>query len=381
MKYRKFRCLDRETSLLGMGAMRFPAKEDGSVDVEASIQLLRSAVDKGVNYIDTAYSYYGGDSERIIGEAMKDGYRERVIIADKLPVWEVEKEEDVRKLFDVHFERLDMDYIDMYLVHNIIPSNWEKTKKYNVLPFLAQMKKEGRIGHIGFSFHGDFDLLKEVLDYFDWEFCQIQLNYVDKNEQATLEGLEYARRKGVDVIVMEPLKGGKITGDVPDSVQAIWDEAIAAGEIPADRSRVEWAFKWVASQPGVTHILSGMSNMQQLNDNVELFSKEDIDQISDVEEAFLDRVAAEFNGMIPYQCTACEYCLPCPSGVGIPDVIDYLNNWIAYGKNPNILFEYIDWMDDKHASSCTHCGACEKKCPQGLPISDIMKKAEEEFGQ
>ncbi|MCI7145909.1 MAG: aldo/keto reductase [Clostridiales bacterium] len=382
MQYRKFRRMDRENSLLGMGVMRLPQDEEGRVDSEEGVRLIRYAIDKGINYIDTGFTYHGGRSERIIGEALKDGYRDKVILADKMPIWLVKSEEDVDRYFNKQLKRLDVDCIDMYLVHNIIPANWKKTKKYNVLPYLEKQKAEGRIGHIGFSFHGDLDLFKEVIDAYDWEFCQIQLNYLDKDEQATLEGLEYARSKGIDVIVMEPLKGGRITDKVPDSVQKIWDDAVAAGTVSGDRTPAEWAFRWVASQPGVSLILSGMNSTSQLDENIAIFSRDDLTEMSEEELAVIDRVAEEYNSKIKYQCTGCGYCMPCPKKLDIPGVIRYLNNWYAFDKNPSTRMEYDTWLGDGfHGSDCIQCGECEKKCPQSLPIPAIMREAAEEFGK
>ena len=243
MLMKKFNGLDRENSLIGMGVMRLLEDEKGKVDTNEAIRLLRYAIDNGINYIDTAYTYHGGMSEKIVGMALKDGYREKVILADKMPTWLLKSEEDAAGYFDKQLERLDVDCIDMYLIHNIIPANWKKTLKYNLLNFLDEKKAEGKIGHIGFSFHGELDLFKEVIDAYPWEFCQIQLNYLDKDSQAGLEGLEYARERGIDVIVMEPLKGGRISDKVPPSVQAIWDDAKARGVVSGDRTAAEWAFK------------------------------------------------------------------------------------------------------------------------------------------
>jgi len=380
MQYRKFRSVEKEISLLGLGVMRLPRLENGKADEETGIDLIRYAVDHGVNYIDTGYTYHGGDSERIIGKALKDGYREKVLIADKLPIWLVEKEEDIQPIIEEQFSRLDVDHIDMYLIHNIVPEVWEPIKKFNVFGHLQKLKDEGRIGHIGFSFHGDYDLFTEVIDEYPWEYCQIQLNFLDKNIQAGLKGLAYARERDIDVIIMEPLKGGRLSDKVPPSVQAIWDHAAAEGIAPPERTPAHWAFKWVASQPGVSLILSGMSSFAQLDENIKIFSEDDINKMSETEYAVCDEAAAEYDRKIKYQCTKCGYCIPCPQEVEIPDVIRYLNNWYAFDKIPSTKLEYIEWLDG-HASKCIHCGACEEKCPQRLAISEIMTDAMEQFGK
>ena len=380
MLYKKFHTEEKEKSLLGLGVMRLPADAEGNVDEETSVKLIRHAIDEGINYIDTGYTYHGGKSEVIIGEALKDGYRQKVLLADKLPTWLIESEEDNAKYFNEQFERLGVDYIDMYLIHNIIPENWEKVQKYNIIKFLEEQKAAGRIGHIGFSFHGDSKLFTEVIDAYSWEFCQIQLNYLDKDEQATLKGLEYAASKGIDVIVMEPLKGGRITDNIPESVQAIWDRAKEFGAVPSDRTPAEWAFRWVCAQPGVSLVLSGMSSFEQLEENIRIFSMEDLGEMSSGEQAVIDEVAAEYNSKIRYQCTGCKYCMPCPKELPIPSIIDYLNNWYAFDKSPNTKIEYNSWMDpEEKASACVGCGECESKCPQHLPVSDIMQEAVEQL--
>ena len=379
MQYRKFNSVEREISLLGMGIMRLPRLENGKADEEESVKMIRHAIDEGINYIDTAYSYHGGDSERILGKALKDGYREKTLIADKLPTWLIEKEEDIQPIIEEQFKRLDVGFIDMYLIHNIIPEVWENFKKFHMFDHLQKLKDEGRIGHIGFSFHGNYDLFTEAIDAYPWEFCQIQLNYLDTEIQAGLKGLEYARQRGIDVIIMEPLKGGRLSDKVPPNIQEIWDRAVAEGVASADRSPAEWAFRWVASQPGVSLILSGMSTFDQLDENIEIFSKADIDQMTEAELTVCAEAAKKYNSMIKYQCTACRYCMPCPQELSIHIVIRHLNNWYAFDKNPSSKLEYTEWLD-KHGSDCIHCKACEAKCPQRLPISDIMTDAEEQFG-
>ena len=243
MLYRNFDRIGQPTSLLGFGAMRFPVTGSGEADEAESIRLIRHAVDSGINYIDTAYTYHGGKSEEIIGKALKDGYREKVLVADKLPIWLVEKEEDTRRFFEQQLQRLDTDFIDFYLIHCIDHEAWEIMAKCHVMQHIEEIKKEGKIGRIGFSFHDDLPLFKEVIDSYDWDFCQIQLNYVDTEFQAGLEGLRYAGERNIPVVIMEPLKGGRLTDSVPAAIQEVWDHA------PVKRAPAEWAFKWVASQP------------------------------------------------------------------------------------------------------------------------------------
>ena len=376
MLYRNFQTTGDKVSLLGLGAMRFPMTKDGKVDEAESIRMIRHAIDSGINYVDTAYTYHGGTSEVIVGKALKDGYRERTFIADKLPIWLVKEEADVRKFFDEQIQRLDVNCIDMYLIHCIDKDGWEVTKKCRVIEILEELKAEGKIGRIGFSFHDELSLFKEVIDAYDWEFCQIQLNYVDVNFQAGMEGLLYANAKGIPVVIMEPLKGGRLSDAVPPVVQKLWDQA------SVKRAPAEWAFNWVASHPDVATILSGMSTMEQLDQNLELFSREDLPVLTDEENALIAQAADLYRTLIKYPCTECKYCQPCPNGVLIPRIIRYYNDWCAYEHNPKLKEEYLVWQDEsEHASNCIKCGACEEHCPQHLPVMQIMDEIVEAFGR
>ena len=376
MLYRNFQTTGDKVSLLGLGAMRFPMTKDGKVDEAESIRMIRHAIDSGINYVDTAYTYHSGTSEVIVGKALKDGYRERTFIADKLPIWLVKEESDVRKFFDEQIQRLDVNCIDMYLIHCIDKDGWEVTKKCRVIEILEELKAEGKIGRIGFSFHDDLSLFKEVIDAYDWEFCQIQLNYVDVNFQAGMEGLLYANAKGIPVVIMEPLKGGRLSDAVPPVVQKLWDQAAVK------RAPAEWAFKWVASHPEVATILSGMSTMDQLEQNLALFSREDLPALTDEENELIAQAADLYRTLIKYPCTECQYCQPCPNGVLIPRIIRYYNDWCAYEHNPKLKEEYLVWQDEsEHASNCIKCGACEEHCPQHLPVMQIMDEIVEAFGR
>lgn len=374
MQYRTFNKIDVKTSLLGMGAMRFPLNEDGSVNESEAIKIVRTAIDSGINYVDTAYGYHGGASEVIVGKALQDGYREKVILADKMPAWLAKDEEEMKQIFYTQLERLGVDYIDMYLVHNVNRGIWKRCQKFNVMDFLTEMKAQGKIKHIGFSFHDSLDFFEEMLDAYPWEFCQIQLNYMDINHQAGVKGLKLAAEKGLGVIIMEPLKGGRLTDKIPPAIQEIWNEA------ETKRSPAEWAFKWLAAKPEVTLMLSGMSSMEQLEANLEIFAKEDVAILTEQESALVEKVSDKYNQLIPYSCTGCEYCLPCPQKLDIPKILSYFNDWNVYEQNPSTKNEYSTWLV-KHASDCIGCGACEENCPQSLPIAEAMKAASEAFGK
>ena len=371
MFYRKMGKLNEEISLLGLGAMRLPTNSEGRIDQAASIAMIRKAIDSGINYVDTAFTYPG--SEKIVGAALKDGYRDKTYIADKLPPWLIRSEEDKESLFNKSLERLDVDYIDFFLVHNLNKGNWKKTQKWDLINFLDQKKQEGKIRHLGFSFHGDTELFKEIVDAYDWDFCQIQMNFMDKNSQAGLEGLDYAYDKGLGIIVMEPLKGGRLTTSIPPTVQELWDSA------ESDKSPAEWSFKWLMSNPKISLVLSGASSEEQLEDSIRIFSDESNTAITAEEEALLDEISAEYSRLIKYPCTGCGYCMTCPQKIDIPTTLGYFNDWNAFDKPSNVKFEYDGWMV-KHASDCVDCHACEEKCPQSLPIAQAMKEAAESFG-
>lgn len=374
MLYRTFNKTGEDVSLLGMGTMRLPLAEDGSIDEAEAIKMIRHSIDQGINYVDTAYMYHKGKSEELVGKALKDGYREKVLLADKMPVWLAKDEEKMKEIFDTQFERLDVDCIDMYLVHSVDGPIWRRAQKFNLMDFLYEKQAEGKIKHIGFSFHGDLDLFKEIIDMYDWDFCQIQLNYMDKEFQAGVEGLKYAAAKGIPVIIMEPLKGGKLTDKLPASVKELWDNA------PVKRTPAEWGLRWVANHPEVLCILSGMSSGEQLEENLRIMSEAEPDSLTEEELAIIDKASDEYNKLIQYSCTECRYCMPCPMKIDIPDNISYYNEWFLYEGNPKVKADFFTFtIEGRRASACVSCKACEEKCPQHLPIAEIMAKTADLF--
>ncbi|MDR0424508.1 MAG: aldo/keto reductase [Clostridiales Family XIII bacterium] len=371
MNYRTFEPTGEKISLLGFGAMRLPVigGDHNDVDEAESIAMIRKAIDSGVNYIDTAFPYHGGKSERAVGKALKGGYREKVLLADKFPLFFVKSADDVVPIFEKQLERLDTGFIDMYLLHNINKGHLKAMKECNVLPQVEKLRDAGKIGRIGFSFHDDLPLFKEVLDSYPWEFCQIQLNYMDAGFQAGVEGMKYAASKGVPVIIMEPLKGGKLTDSVPDAISRLWDKA------PIKRSPAEWAFRWVADFPEALTILSGMSSMEQLDENLRILSDADAGCLTDGERALIGEVAEAYNRITPYSCTGCQYCMPCPSGVDIPECLQYRNDWEVYSHNEKMRELFNMWFAQEHRpSNCVECGACEGQCPQTLPIMKALSE-------
>ncbi|WP_312654203.1 aldo/keto reductase [Aminipila sp.] len=374
MQYRTFNRTNEPVSLLGFGTMRLPRLKNGNIDETEAIKMIRTAIDNGVNYVDTAYMYHDGQSEVVTGKALKDGYRKKVLLADKMPAWFAKEEADIEKIFNEQLHRLEDQVIDMYLVHNIDKDIWKKVKEYNVLAFLEKKREEGKIKHIGFSFHDDFDFFKEIVDAYPWEFCQIQLNYMDKDFQAGIKGLDYAASKGLQLIIMEPLKGGKLTDILPESVEKYWAEA------DIKRTPAEWALRWVADFPEVLTILSGMSTMNQLEENIEILSDALPHSLTEKDHQIINKVSTEYNKLIKYSCTGCRYCMPCPKKIEIPAVINFYNEWFLYNGNDKIKADFKTWIPPKRRpSACISCNACQNHCPQSLPVSTIMGKASEIF--
>ncbi|PKM84384.1 MAG: aldo/keto reductase [Firmicutes bacterium HGW-Firmicutes-11] len=376
MQYRKFPATEEEVSLFGFGTMRFPVidKDESRIDEEESIRMIRTAIDNGVNYVDTAFMYHGGHSEVVVGKALKDGYREKVYLADKFPVWMIRQAGGIEALFEEQLRRLDVDRIDFYLVHALDQTLWKKVKEKGVLPYLLQLKKKGKIGKLGFSFHDDLSVFKEIVDEFPWEFCQIQLNYIDTEFQAGVEGLRYAGERGLPVIIMEPLKGGKLTEDLPESVSEVWNRS------ENKRSPAEWAFRYMADFPEVLTILSGVSTMEQVRENLAIFSNEEPLGLNETDRLLVSEAAAEYQRLTKAGCTACRYCMPCPQGINIPVAIDYYNQWYRFHAYRATKRDFeLDLPGDQRPSRCTECRECEEKCPQKLPVSDIMRETADLF--
>lgn len=375
MKYRIFPKTGEKISQLGFGAMRLPTLHDGSgkVDRAEAIRLIRHAIDCGVNYVDTAYVYHDGESEVIVGEALKDGYREKAFLATKLPLWSITSEADAEGILETQLKRLCTSHIDFYLAHSLDADKWEKFEEHGLFEFLKRKKAEGLIKKIGFSFHGlTLDLFKEIIDSHDWDFCQIQLNYMDANYQAGVEGLKYSALKGVPAVIMEPLKGGQLTDFVPDSVKKIWEGT------GMDRTPADWAFRWVANFPEVLVILSGMHSYKQLEENLGILSEAGANCLTAEENRAIEKAAAEYNRLIPYPCTGCQYCLPCPQGLNIPERIAERNEAEIYQSAKKIGFTVRGFVRPL-PSACVSCGECEEKCPQKLPIPRIMQECVEMF--
>jgi len=305
---------------------------------------------------------------------LRDGYREKVFIADKLPIWLAKDEEDIDKLFNTQLERLGVDCIDMYLVHSLNAGSWKHTKKLNTLTHLEKKKAEGKIKYIGFSFHDEFDVFKEILESYSWDFCQIQLNYMDADFQAGVKGLKLAASRGIPVVIMEPLKGGKLVDVLPQRIKDYWSEA------PIQRTPAEWALRWVSDFPEVLAVLSGMTTMEQVMENIRIMEEAEPNSLTEKEHEIIKNVADEYNKLIPYSCTACRYCMPCPVNINIPNIIERYNDYHVYEGNEKIKLDFNLWVPVKgRPSICKACRSCEKHCPQHLPVSEIMERAKNLF--
>ncbi len=371
MQYVPFGKTGLEISRFAMGCMRLPQIQaaDGStiVNEEEAIRMIRHAADHGINYFDTAYGYHGGTSEIILGKALQDGYRERVKIATKLPS---RKYDDFAACFSEQISKLQIDHLDVYLLHGLNKSRWEQVKELKLLSFLDKLKDKGKITCAGFSFHDGTDLFKEIIDAYDWDMCQIQFNYVDENYQAGMQGLKHAAAKGVSVVAMEPLKGGLLAQNVPDEVRDTFESA------PVKRTPAEWGLRWLGNLPEVTVVLSGVSTMEQLKENIELFQSPLTGTATDDEAKVMARAKEIYDEKIKVGCTACGYCMPCPSGVNIPNVFKSYNSVAIGGKVESYRKNYAKQTKNKaDASYCTECGECEEVCPQNLQIIQQLTEA------
>ena len=372
MQYRLFGRLDWRPSALGFGAMRLPTIGDdpAKIDEELATRMIRTAIDAGVNYVDTAWPYHRQQSEPLVGRCPQDGYRERVKLATKMPVWLTEKREDFDRYLDEQLKRLRTDRIDFYLLHGLNAERWPSIRGLGVFDWAEEAIADGRIGHLGFSFHDELAVFKEIVDAHDWTFCQIMYNYMDVDFQAGTEGLRYAASKGLAVVVMEPLRGGSLTEPAPKPVEKLWASA------PTRRSQADWALQWLWNQPEVSLCLSGMSAMQHVEENAASADRSGVGTLSPEELALVDRVRDAYRALSPIPCTDCQYCQPCPSGVAIPSIFSTYNSAMMYGDHARYRTSYNRFMDaEKRADNCVECGQCESVCPQQIEIIDWLKKA------
>lgn len=356
-----------EQSILGFGCMRLPleGEDPKSIHKALAYEMFDEAIASGVTYFDTAYGYHGGVSESFVGEYFQSRSKEGISIATKLPVWLVNTPEDMERLFQEQLSRLQQPMVDYYLLHALNEKTWQQVRDLGVLDFLDQLKAQGRIRYAGFSYHADYEHFEEIVDAYAWDFCQIQLNYLDIDHQAGLKGVLYAKFKGLDIVIMEPLRGGALAGDVPSEVQGIWGE----------RSAAEWAFDYLYDMPEVSVVLSGMSTLDQVKENVAIASRASIGMLSEEDCEKIQRVTDLYQQRKRNNCTECAYCMPCPHGVNIPRMFKLYNMAYRFDRLEEYQGHYANSPEGTRGDSCVACGLCEPKCPQNIGIIEELKAA------
>lgn len=374
MKYRSFGRLEWQASALGFGAMRLPTigGDAAQINEPEATRMIRYAIDHGVNYLDTAYPYHQGNSERFLGRALRDGYRERVKLATKMPSWLIKSADDFDRYLDEQLERLQTSAVDFYLLHGLRAERWQVLRDLGVRGWAERKIAEGKIRHLGFSFHDSFAVFSQILNEYDgWTMCQIQYNYMDEQHQAGVRGLRLAAERGLAVVIMEPLRGGLLAGPCPESVQAVWDAA------PIKRTPAEWALQWLWNQPEISVVLSGMSALQQVEENLASAQRSAVGGLSAAELAVIGQARAQYRALTPIPCTDCKYCQPCPNNVAIPRIFEIYNTAIMYNAVERARRTYALWVrEEERADRCLECGECESKCPQGIQIIEWLKKAD-----
>jgi hypothetical protein len=389
MKYRKMGSLDWEVSALGFGCMRLPQRRINPLraDTEKSLRLIRHGVDLGINYIDTTWPYHLGDSERILGQALQDGYRQRVHLVTKLPMPLVRRTEAFDRYLNSQLERLQTDYLDIYLFHGLNAGEFEKVKRLGLVEKMEEAQSQGRIRHIGFSFHDTLPVFKEIIDYYDWDMAQVQYNYMDTAVQATTEGLAYAHNKGIAVVIMEPLRGGALANPPAEAL----DVMRSAGN---NRTPVDWALQFLWNRPEISVVLSGMGSRQMVDENCASADRSGIGSLSAEDEQVIAKLAEVYRSKILVPYTACEYCMPCPAGVNIPQnfaILNYVHmeqsrlmRWQirrGYGKLVGSKEKLDRENPNGNASMCADCGKCVEKCPQKINIPVELEKVHAILGK
>ena len=374
MNYRTDR-YGNQLSILGFGCMRFP-QTMGIIDIKETEREIMTAYEAGVNYYDTAYIYPG--SEAALGEILeKNQIREKVYIATKLPHYLIKKYEDLDKLFGEELKRLRTDYVDYYLMHMLTDTDtWNRLKNLGIEKWIEEKKSSGAIRQVGFSYHGNSEMFCNLVDAHDWDFCQIQYNYMDEHSQAGRRGLYHAHKKGIPVIIMEPLRGGKLVNRLPETAKKIFEE------YKIKRTPAQWAFRWLWDQPEVTVVLSGMNSDEMVRDNIQTASTVKVGELGEDEQQMLKQVVAAINAKMKVGCTGCGYCMPCPKGVDIPGTFAAYNRRFAEGR----FWSFVDYVicttlrkNSTAASNCVGCGKCEKHCPQHIEIRKCLKDAQKEL--
>jgi len=373
MKFRNFGKLSWKVSALGFGAMRLPIIDGdaGKINEPEAIGMIRYAIDCGVNYVDTAYPYHRGNGEVLLGKALQNGYREKIRLATKMPTWLVNSQQDMDKYLDEQMSRLQVDYINFYLLHGINNERWQRLTQLEVIKWAEKKIGEGKIRHLGFSFHDEYQVLKKIIDSYDeWTLCQIQYNYMDAEYQAGTEGLKYAASKGLAVVVMEPIAGGRLAIKPPKEIDNIWEKA------DVKRTPADWALQWVWNHPEVSVALSGMSTKEQVMENLGSANRSGPNILTKRELELINQVKQKYKELGFIGCTGCKYCVPCSEGVNIPQIISLYNEYYMEDRSDSVKNKYLALIaKESRAGRCAKCGRCEELCPQQLPIKDILSRA------
>lgn len=371
MEKRKWPKLGIETSLLGFGCMRFPKLENGAIDEEQATQMLEMAYEAGVNYYDTAYMYHDGASESFLGQWLDTKPRDSYFLTTKLPVMMIESLEDAKRIYQEQKQRLHKDYFDFYLLHSLNKDTFERAKKLGLIEFCEELLQKGEIRHFGFSFHDDYEVFEEILRYRDWDMCQIQYNYTDREIQAGDRGYELAEELGIPMVIMEPVKGGSLA-QFPDEVV----EPFTA--IDPKASIASWAYRWVGGHRNVHVVLSGMSSIEQARDNIATFTQ--FRALDEQEEKAVEEVTQRIRARVNNGCTGCRYCMPCPAGVNIPRNFQLWNDYAMYRHPDSLEFAWLkDLPESEKAKNCIKCGKCERVCPQKLHIRENLATLQKEL--
>lgn len=372
MQYRKL--CGEEVSILGFGTMRFPIidKDYKKIDEQKTEEMLDYTIENGVNYLDTAQPYHGGESEKFVGRYLKKrNLRNKILLATKLPAWLIKEEADFDKQFNEQLDKLQTDYFDFYLLHALNAKSWQNIKDLDVLEWCEKMKAKGKIKHIGFSFHDSYSVFKKIVDSYDkWEFCQLQYNYMDLEFQAGEKGFRYAIKNNIEVIVMEPLRGGQLSKAPPPEIEKLWQK------FPQKRSYSDGALQWVWNKKEVPILLSGMTTIQHVKENIESANKAKIGIFSNEDIALFETIRKAYLKRSPFFCTTCKYCEPCPQGVSISSILGmYMMNIMYDDLKRSKMFYNFFVGEDNRADKCTECGECLVKCPQQIEIIKWLKES------
>lgn len=372
MQYRKL--CGEDVSVLGFGTMRFPVlnKDPKQIDEEKTEEMLDHAIENGVNYLDTAQPYHGGESENFLGRYLKKRkLREKIFLATKLPAWLIKEKSDFNIQFEQHLNKLQTDHIDFYLLHALNEKSWKNIKKLGVLEWCEKKKAEGKIKHIGFSFHDTLSVFKKIVDSYDkWEFCQIQYNYMDKNFQAGEQGYKYLIKNNIDIIIMEPLRGGQLAKEPPTEIKELWQQ------FPAKRTYADGALQWLWNKKNVSILLSGMTTIQHVKENLKSAENSKVDSLTKSELDLFKQIRKAYLQKSPFLCTSCKYCLPCPHGVDIPSILEFYMMYKMYDDLKRSKWFYNSFInEDSRADKCVECGECESKCPQQIEIIKWLKES------